>query len=274
MDKDYIKLCAEIAYNDILFSETIYEESLILNEGFINTIIEKFLLFVQNIFHKIIQFIVLKLKDLKEKIKIKKRNIKENTSDNKINWDYVFDEIYPILNNLCTEVNVNLCNMITETSEIIESLVVKDIKTVNRKYKDEVISNLDNLAKFEIQIGKLQMQRKILSDETLEEIKDFYNTCIEDSKEKSNYSFKSDNINISINFIDRELKDMEETSKEYKKIINSWKKYDFDSEPQNNIQKILSHAISINEKKLNCTITHISYATGIITSIINKSLAD
>lgn len=85
MDRDYIQLCAEMAYNDVIITEALKEEYLIEGEFIdkIKSFFDKIKSFLIRIYNKVHDFIINKIKELKSRIEEFKKKKEEKSQDQK-----------------------------------------------------------------------------------------------------------------------------------------------------------------------------------------------
>ena len=196
MDRDYIKLCAEMAYNEVIFEATLSEEYDMLNEGVIENLFEKFKsviskikTFITQTMNKIINFILSKVKELKAKIAEIKKKKEEKSQEQKEK----------------------------EASEkFSKKLKERDSKQESAPMYDQL---MEMLLVEEAGINYDHVLSKIHS-EIIRSLIDKFNTTVSIQQEFSNKLLNILNKSVNVKDIDYVLKDMNRTSQNFQEQSN------------------------------------------------------
>ena len=220
MDRDYIKLCAEMAYNDIIINSALNEDYNILNEDSSNlknrllNIVKIFKSFINNIFNKIIDFIFVKIKQLKQFILDYNSKIKNEATSEMIYYkDYInldaYQKVYDKYNNIISNnITKLLRDYRSDRNEIEEAddsfnnsnlntykdkcdKIIERIKNRNKKIREEINREAINNFYLESIQDKSNLKLPNVIQNATKNIDDFYNTI--------NYYknlLKEENINI------------------------------------------------------------------------------
>lgn len=166
MDRDYIKLCAEMAYNDVLIEATLSEEYDILNEGAIidkvKKLFESFITFIKRLWDKFIAFFNQKVKEFKEKFKELKSKQEEKKKEAKSESASMYDQLMEML-------------LVEEADDIETSCCpgnVDDIKPENAiseltRLKDEMFKEIEWCQKNEIKSHDIANKDYIVNKYTI-----------------------------------------------------------------------------------------------------------
>lgn len=158
---NYIKLCAEMAYNDVLM-ESYFEEDLSLNEAENNSIIENLkkawkavIEFCKNVWKKVSGFIKEKIDVLKDKYRewkakhAKHENaslynnlmemvLTEEEKSESINWFYVYEKLQPTLADCTTNIMAKFDKLSGEANELSRKLIEADSQSKIDMILDDV----------------------------------------------------------------------------------------------------------------------------------------
>lgn len=147
MDNSYIKLCAEIAYNDVIIESVLNEEdNSILNEGVtidkIKGFFEKIKNFLINIYKKISDFISNKIKELKTKIEEAKKKREEKKKEIKQESASLYNQLMEMVLTEGTDYDTALSTVYTT---VIEKIINTEADI--SKYKEIAIEKLNQVCK-------------------------------------------------------------------------------------------------------------------------------